>query len=378
VFVEVGQWMRAQWFPQGGESHWRESVDREARAVRNGVGICDVTTLGKVDVQGSDAAAFLNKIYCNAFAKLAVGKTRYGLMLREDGVAMDDGTAARLAEDHFVVTTTTANAGPVYRHMEFARQCLWPDMDVQLISTTDAWAQIAVAGPKSRELLQRVVDSTHDISNEAFPFMACGEISVCGGLPARLFRISFSGELAYELAVPTRYGDAVMRALMEQGKDLDVTPYGLEALGVLRIEKGHAAGNELNGTTSAQNLGLGRMVSTKKDSIGAVLSRREGMTQEGDLQMVGIQAVNSAQQVLAGGHVFAKDTAFTPANDQGYVTSAAYSPNLNTYIALAFVKDGANRLGEVVQIHSPVDNSTIAATLVSPHFIDPEGERLRA
>lgn len=195
VFVEVGNWLRAQWFPLPGETHWRQSVDREVTATRASVGVCDCTTLGKIDVQGTDAAAFLNKIYCNGFAKLAVGKTRYGLMLREDGIAMDDGTAARLSEDQFVVTTTTANAAKVYQHMEFVRQCLMPDADVQLISTTEAWAQYAVAGPNSRRLLQKIVDPDHDISNEAFPFMACANITVCGGLRARLFRISFSGEL---------------------------------------------------------------------------------------------------------------------------------------------------------------------------------------
>ena len=264
VFVEVGMWLRAQWFPRPGETHWRQSVDREAAQTRKSVGICDVTTLGKIDVQGTDAAAFLNKIYCNGFAKLAVGKVRYGLMLREDGIAMDDGTAARFAEDHFVVTTTTANAVGVYRHMEFVRQCLFPDMDVQLISTTEAWAQFSVAGPNARKLLQKVVDAEHDISNEAFPYMACGNITVGGGLRARLFRISFSGELAYEIAVPTRYGDAMIRRLVEAGQEFDAVVYGTEALGVMRIEKGHAAGNELNGTTTALNLGMGRMVSKKE------------------------------------------------------------------------------------------------------------------
>ena len=171
-------------------------------------------------------------------------------MLREDGIALDDGTAARLGENHFVVTTTTANAVSVYRHMEFVRQCLFPKMDVQLISTTEAWAQFAVAGPKSRNLLRKIVDKDYDLSNDGFPFMACGEVTVCGGLRARLFRISFSGELAYELAVPTRYGDALIREIMRAGKEFDIVPYGTEALGVMRIEKGHAAGNELNGTTS--------------------------------------------------------------------------------------------------------------------------------
>ena len=378
TFVEVGQWLRAQYFPQAGETHWRQTVDREVNATRNGVGICDVTTLGKIDVQGADAAAFLNRIYCNGFAKLAVGRVRYGLMLREDGIAMDDGTAARLAEDHFVVTTTTANAVPVYRHMEFARQCLWPDMDVQLVSTTEAWAQVAIAGPKSRDLLQRIVDPAFDLSNDAFPFMGCAEITVCGGLRARLFRISFSGELAYELAVPTRYGDALMRRLMEQGADLGVTPYGTEALGVMRIEKGHAAGNELNGTTTARNLGLGRMVSTKKDSIGAVLSRRAGLNDPDGLELVGLRAVNPQSQIPAGAHILKTGAAMVAANDLGYATSACYSPTLGGYIALAFVRAGSARMGQTLRAASPLTGVDVPVEITSPHFVDPEGEKLRA
>jgi len=376
VFVEVGNWMRAQWFPRTGETTWRESVDREVLATRTSVGVCDVTTLGKVDVQGTDAAEFLNKIYCNGFAKLAVGRTRYGLMLREDGIVMDDGTAARLAEDHFVVTTTTANALPVYRHMEFVRQCLYPDLDVQLISTTEAWAQYAIAGPNSRKVLEKIVDS--DISNEAFPFMACANVTVCGGLRARLFRISFSGELAYELAVPTAYGDAMMRRIMAAGAEFDITPYGTEALGVMRIEKGHAAGNELNGTTTAANLGLGRMVSTAKDSIGAVLSRREGLNGADDLRQVGIIPVDRSKPVPAGAHLMKAEGPVDAAHDQGYVTSSCYSPNLGHAIALAFLKDGANRLGERMRLVSPVTGVNVDVEIVSTHFFDPEGERLRA
>lgn len=376
VFVEVGNWMRAQWFPRAGETTWRESVDREVLATRGSVGVCDVTTLGKVDVQGADAADFLNMIYCNGFAKLPVGKVRYGLMLREDGIAMDDGTAARMAEDHFVVTTTTANALPVYRHMEFVRQCLVPDMDVQLISTTEAWAQYAVAGPNARRVLEKIVDQ--DISNDAFPFMACGDITVCGGLRARLFRISFSGELAYEVAVPTAYGDALIRRIMEAGAEFDITPYGTEALGVMRIEKGHAAGNELNGTTTAANLGMGRMVSTKKDSIGAVLSRREGLNQPEDLRAVGVKPLDPADKVPAGAHLMTADGPVDAAHDQGYVTSACYSPNLGHHIALAYLKDGSNRIGETTRLVSPLTGLDVAVEICSAHFIDPEGERLRA
>jgi sarcosine oxidase subunit alpha len=378
VFVEVGNWMRAQWYPQPGETHWRQSVDREVIATRKSVGICDVTTLGKIDVQGTDAAEFLNKIYSNAFGKLGVGKTRYGLMLREDGIAMDDGTAGRLAEDHFVVTTTTANAVGVYRHMEFCRQCLWPDMDVQLISTTEAWAQFAVAGPNSRKLLQKIVDPEFDISNDAFPFMGCGEITVCGGLRARLFRISFSGELAFEIAVPSRYGDALIRRMMEEGKEFDATPYGTEALGVMRIEKGHATGNELNGTTTALNLGMGRMVSKKKDSIGSTLSEREGLNLPDALNQVGLKPVDPTQPVIAGSHLINKSDEANAKNDQGYVTSAAYSPILESSIGLAFLKDGANRKGEIIRAVNPLKKQEVLVEVVSAHFIDPEGERLRA
>jgi len=376
VFVEVGTWLRAQWYPQPSETHWRESVDREVLATRRSVGICDVTTLGKIDVQGTDAAAFLNKIYANGFAKLAIGKVRYGLMLREDGIVMDDGTTARLSEHHYVMTTTTANAVSVFRHMEFARQCLWPDMDVQLISTTDAWAQYAVAGPNARRLLEKIVDQ--DISNAAFPFMACAEITVCGGTRARLFRISFSGELAYEIAVPTGYGDAMIRALMEAGQEFDAVPYGTEALGVMRIEKGHAAGNELNGTTTALELGLGKMVSGAKDSIGATLSERDGLSQPDGFRLMGFKPVDHAQAFNAGAHFLKPGAPETVAHDEGYMTSVCYSPNLGHTIGLGFLKDGGNRIGEQLRAFSPVTDKDILVEVVSPHMIDPQGERLRA
>ncbi|RMC32114.1 sarcosine oxidase subunit alpha family protein [Paracoccus alkanivorans] len=376
VFVEVGPWMRAQYFPRPGEAHWRETVDREVLATRKGVGICDVTTLGKVDVQGADAGEFLNRLYCNGMKTLKVGMVRYGLMLREDGIAWDDGTCARLAEDHYVVTTTTAQAGPVYRQMEFARQCLWPEMDVQLISTTDAWAQIAVAGPNARRLLERIVDEGFDISNEAFPFMACTSLTICGGLRARLFRISFSGELAYEVAVPARFGHALMQRLVETGEDLGATPYGTEALGVMRIEKGHAAGNELNGQTSPQMLGMGRMVSTKKDSIGAVMSRREGLAAD-TRRLVGLQPVDAARPVLAGMHLFTDGAAQSTATDQGWISSACYSPHVGCHIGLGFLANGSERMGEVITGANPLDGQQVALRVVSAHFVDPDGGRLR-
>jgi sarcosine oxidase subunit alpha len=378
TFVEVGQWMRAQWFSKPGETHWRQSVDREVVQTRKSVGVCDVTTLGKIDVQGKDAAEFLNRIYANAFGKLAVGKVRYGLMLREDGIAYDDGTAARFAEDHFVVTTTTANAVVVYRNMEFARQCLYPDMDVQLISTTEAWAQFAVAGPNARKLLQKVVDPEFDISNEAFPFMACGEVTVAGGCRARLFRISFSGELAYEIAVPTRYGNSMMELLLEAGEEFDAVPYGTEALGVMRIEKGHAAGNELNGTTTALNLGMGKMVSKKKDCIGNIMSERAGLNEEDALMLVGFKPVRNTDQVVAGSHLMNATGEVNAKTDQGYITSAAYSPTLGSSIGIGFLKSGGARKGEVIRAVNPLEGKEIKVEVVSAHFVDPEGERLRA
>jgi sarcosine oxidase subunit alpha len=376
-FVEVGNWLRAQWFAREGEQGWRDSVDREVLMTRGSVGICDVTTLGKIDIQGRDAGEFLNRVYCNGFATLAVGRVRYGLMLREDGIAYDDGTTARLGEQHYVMTTTTANAVTVFRRLEFARQCLWPDLDVHLISTTDGWAQFAVAGPNARNLLRKVVDEAHDLSNEAFPFMACGEVTVCGGMPARLFRISFSGELAYEVAVPARYGNAMMGVLMEAGAEFDAVPYGTEALGVMRIEKGHAAGNELNGQTTAHNLGMGRMVSQKKDCIGNVLSQRPEMLREDAVKLVGFRPVDRATGLIAGSHFIGQGDAATMENDQGWMSSVAYSPSLGHSIGLGFLKRGDARMGEILRAASPVHGREMEVEVVSAHFIDPDGERLR-
>ena len=374
VFVEVGMWLRAQWFPKPGETHWRQSVDREALATRASVGICDVTTLGKIDLQGTDVGAFLDRVYANTFSTLGVGRVRYGLMLREDGMVMDDGTTARLAQHHYVMTTTTANAVSVFRHLEFCRQCLWPELDVQLISTTEAWAQYSVAGPNARKLLEKLVDQ--DISDTAFPYMACGAISI-GGLRARLFRISFSGELAYEVAVPTRYGDALIRALMAAGAEFGAVAYGTETLGVLRVEKGHAAGNELNGTTSALNLGLGKMVSKKKDAIGVVLSGREGMNAPDGLRLVGFRPLDAAQPLAAGSHFIAAGKPADAAHDDGYMTSVVYSPHLGHAIGLGLLKAGHERLGERLRMVNPLKDMETEVEVVSPHFVDPEGERLR-
>ena len=376
TFVETGYWKRAQWFARAGEKGWRDSVDREVTMTRNSVGICDVTTLGKIDVQGRDAGKFLNKVYVNTFSTLKIGRCRYGLMLREDGIAMDDGTTARLSETHFITTTTTAKAGPVFKHLEFVRQCLYPDMDVHLISTTDQWAQFSVAGPNARKLLQKIVDPEFDISNEAFPYMACGEVTVCAGTRGRLFRLSFSGELAYEISVPARYGDALIRTMTDAGKEFDAVMYGTEALGVMRIEKGHAAGNELDGRTTAAHLGLGGFVSKKKDCIGKVLSQREGLTEDG-LRMVGFLPVNPNDALVNGAHFMTAGDTETPENDQGHMSSVAWSPSLNSYIGLGFLKNGADRMGETLRAVDYMRTGSVDVKVVSAHFVDPDGERLR-
>jgi sarcosine oxidase subunit alpha len=383
VFVEAGQWLRAQWFPLPGETDWLTSVTREVNGVRSSVGVCDVSTLGKIDVQGSDAAAFLDRVYCNMMSTLAVGKVRYGLMLREDGLVMDDGTAARLAADHFVVSTTTVNAPKVMQHLEHARQVLWPTLDVQLVSVTEQWAQYSVAGPRSRELLQRLLGDSIDLSDAAFPYLACREFSwndlpARPSLPARLFRISFSGELAYELAVPARFGDAAICALMAAGEDFAVVPYGTEALGVMRIEKGHVAGNELNGTTTAADLGLGKMLSTKKDYIGRVLAARPGLTDPERPVLVGIKPIEPTARLAAGAHFLTRGDAPTLENDQGFVSSVAFSPTLGHSIGLGFLRNGASRFGERLRAYDPVRNGDLEVEVVSPVFYDPDGARLRA
>ncbi|WP_136645607.1 sarcosine oxidase subunit alpha family protein [Tabrizicola sp. YIM 78059] len=375
VFVEVGNWLRTQWVPKPGETEWRQSVDREVLATRRSVGICDVTTLGKIDIQGTDAGAFLDRVYANTFSTLPVGKCRYGLMLREDGIVFDDGTTARMGEHEYVMTTTTANAVTVFRHLEFCRQCLWPEMDVQLISTTEAWAQFSVAGPNARKLLEKVVDQ--DISDAAFPYMGAGNITVCGGLRARLFRISFSGELAYEIAVPTRYGDALLREMLARGAEFDPVVYGTEALGVMRVEKGHVAGGELNGQSTALNMGLGKMVSRKKDSIGMVLSQREGLTDPDGYRLVGVKPVDPNGKLTAGSHFLEKGAAAVAANDGGWLTSKVYSPHLGHDIALGYLKAGDRKIGQRMRAVNLLTGQDTEVEIVSPHFFDPEGGRLR-
>ncbi|MEQ9695405.1 sarcosine oxidase subunit alpha family protein [Shimia sp. SDUM112013] len=372
--IEAGLWYRPSYFPAPGEKTWRESCDREVGYVRNAVGVCDVSTLGKIDLQGPDVGAFLDFVYANMFSTLKVGRTRYGLMLREDGTVMDDGTTARLGETHYVMTTTTAAAGNVMRHLEFVHQCLCPELDVNFVSVTEQWAQFAVAGPKSREMLNALLDAP--IDNESWPFMACGEVSVLG-VKGRLFRISFSGEHAYEIAVPARYGDSLFRELVSRAEALGGGAYGMEALNVLRIEKGFITHSEIHGRTNAFDIGMARMISQKKDCIGKTMADRPGLTDPDREQLVGIRPVGPVKQLTAGAHLFKMDAEPTRINDQGYLTSVGFSPDLGCHIGLGFLRNGRARHGEKMLMVDHLRDVVARVEICDPVFLDPEGGRVR-
>jgi methylglutamate dehydrogenase subunit C len=377
VFVEAGAWLRAQYFPRPGEKDWLETVTREVRVVRAAVGFCDVSTLGKIDVHGPDAGAFLDRLYINTFSTLPVGRARYGLMLREDGIAFDDGTTSRLADDRFFMTTSTANAVRVFQHMHFCHQVLWPELDVQFASATDEWAQFSVAGPRARDVLAKLIDPPFGIANVDFPYMAVAELEVCGGTPARLYRLSFSGELAYEIGVPARYGDALARALMAAGEPFGIAPYGTEALGVMRIEKGHVAGNEIDGRTTADDLGLGRMMSNRKDFIGRVMAARPALVDPERPKLVGLRPRDAGKRLHAGAHLLPVGAAHVAENDQGIITSVAFSPSLGHWVGLGFIVGGAERIGQTVTMVDFMRDAFIEVELCAPVFVDPKGERLR-
>jgi heterotetrameric sarcosine oxidase alpha subunit len=377
VFVETGLWLRAQYFPRTGDRDWLETVNREVRSVRSAVGFCDMSTLGKIDVQGPDAALFLDRLYINNWSTLAVGKARYGAMLREDGFVMDDGTTSRLSDDRFFMTTTTASAAKVFQHMEFCHQVLWPELDVQFVSVTDQWAQYSVAGPRARDVLARIVDARFDISNEAFPYLGAAELAALGGIPARLFRISFSGELAYEIAVPARFGDALARTLVEVGARFGIAPYGTEALGVMRIEKGHLAGNEVDGRTTARDLGLAKLMSTRKDYIGRIMSNRSALLDPDRPTLTGFKPADKSARLRAGAHFVSVDGPASADNDQGVMTSVAFSPTLGHWIGLGLLTSGPERIGGRVRAVDPVRNNDVEVEICAPCFVDPQGERLR-
>ena len=377
VFVEAGPWLRAAYFPKAGERDWRETVAREVATVRGGVGLIDVSTFGKIELRGADVGILLDRVYANTFSTLAIGKARYGVMCREDGFVMDDGTTARLGPDRWIMTTTTANAAKVHQHLEFCLQVLWPELDVVTVSVSEHWAQISISGPKARAVLARVVDDAAVVASEALPYMGAVETRVMGGIGARIFRLSFAGELGYEIAVPAVKGEALARALLAAGAEFGITPYGLEALAVMRIEKGHVSGPELNGQTTVADLGMGRMASTKKDWIGRVMAARPGLVDPNRPGFVGFRPVDRSTRLAAGAHLLDVGAAATTANDRGWISSATWSPTLDHAIGLGFLAGGSARIGEVVRAWDGVRGTDVAVEVCAPAFYDPEGVRLR-
>jgi heterotetrameric sarcosine oxidase alpha subunit len=368
----AGLWHRPMIYGRSGETI-EQSYVREARAVRMGVGIVDVSTLGKIDIQGPDAGKFLDRVYTNMFSNLAVGKARYGLMLREDGLVMDDGTTWRLGENQFLMTTTTANAGKVMQHLDYCLECLWPELKVHLTSVTDQWAGAAVSGPFARKALETCVEGTK-VDTDALPFMGIVHGTIAG-LPVMICRLSFSGELAYEVYSGAGHGQAVWDALMAAGKPFNITPYGLEALGTLRIEKGHVTGAEIDGRTTAHDLHLEWMLSKKKPFIGQSMMSRPGLTDENRLSLVGILS-SSGKPISGGSHIVEEDELAEPATSLGHVTAACYSPALEKYIALALVKNGKSRIGTSAYATAPLTGQHLAVEIVDCHMFDPEGRRM--
>jgi methylglutamate dehydrogenase subunit C len=376
-FVETGMWLRAQYFPRPGDKDWLATVQREVTAVRSSVGMIDVSTFGKIDLQGPDVGKLLDRVYVNTYSTLPVGKARYGVMLREDGMVMDDGTTAHLSDDHWVMTTTTVNAVKVFSHLEFCLQVLWPDLDVRMASISEQWAQIALAGPNARKVLEKIVDDPAAVANEALPVMGAKEAKLMGGIAGRVFRLSFSGELGFEVAVPARHGEKLAEAMMAAGKEFGITPYGTEALAMMRIEKGHVSGPELNGQTTVADLGLGKMASKKKDYIGRVLFERPDLTDENRLGYVGIVPVDKRNVLRAGTHLMPLGAAVAVANDHGFVSSATQSPTFGHAVGVGFLAGGAKRIGEKMRAYDPLRGGDFEVEICSPYFYDPQGERTR-
>ena len=375
-FEDVGQWKRPWYFPKSGED-MHAAVNREVLAVRNSVGIMDASTLGKIDIQGPDAAKLLNWLYTNPWLKLEVGKARYGLMLDENGMVFDDGVTVRLAEDRFLMTTTTGGAARVLTWMERWVQTEWPDMKVYMTTVTDQWSTFAVVGPKSRKVVEKVCKDI-DLSAAAFPFMSYREGTVAG-VKARVMRISFSGELSFEINVPSNAGAHVWKALMAAGAEFDITPYGTEAMHVLRGEKGYIiVGQDTDGSMTPHDLGMGGMVSKTKDFLGRRSLSRSHTAGENRKQLVGL-LTDDAQCVLPEG---AQLTALSQINPPtvaapvpmiGHVTSSYYSPTLQRSIAMAVVRDGHQKMGQKIYA-ALADGRHVAATIASPVFYDPEGK----
>ncbi|WP_127523347.1 sarcosine oxidase subunit alpha family protein [Mesorhizobium sp. Z1-4] len=370
--MPAGLWHRPRIYSLPGET-LEQAYVREAKTVREGVGMVDVSTLGKIAVKGPDAAEFLDRVYTNKFSTLAVGKARYGLMLREDGLVLDDGTTWRLGENDFLMTTTTAAAGKVMQHLECLLDVHWPDLKVALTSVSDQWAGAAVSGPDARKVLERAVKGTA-VDNETLPFMGIvyGEVD---GAQVMICRLSFSGELAYEVYCGAGHGTHVWEALLAAGEPFGILSYGMEALGTLRIEKGHVTGAEIDGRVTARDLYLDWMLSKKKPFVGSAMMDREGLVDEDRIRLVGVISLDGLP--LGGGaHIVEGDSRAEPNESIGHMTAFCYSPVLAKYIGLALVKGGKARHGQRAFIADPLRKRYGPVEIVSHHFFDPEGSRI--
>ena len=373
TMTEAGQWMRPWYYSWAGTTVESAYIE-EMRLVRDAVGISDVSTLGKIDVLGPDAAEFLNRLYVNGFARLPVGKARYGVMLNDDGVVLDDGTTTRLSETRFFMTTTTAQAGEVISWLEFLLQTAWTGLKVHVTSVTDEWAAMAVSGPKARAALERTLPG-RDLSDRRLPYMGCLEMDF-DGVPLRLIRLSFSGELAYEVYVSADYGVALWEQILAAGEPLGMKPYGLEALAALRIEKGHVAGLELDHRNTLDDLGLSKMAAKDKPFIGQVLVQRPLLKSPERWSLVGIECLESGKG-LRGGAILFSSTDRIEGHGRGYITSVTWSTVLEKFIALGLYQGGLRHTGEEIVCAFPLKGEQTRARVVSPVFIDPHGERLR-
>ncbi len=374
--IEVGLYQRPWYYPKKNET-LSDSYIREATVVRKTVGICDVTSLGKISVQGPDATEFLNRIYSNAFAKLQVGKARYGIMLRDDGIVMDDGTSWRLSENEYFMTTSTAAAAKVMAWLEELLQTRWTNLKVNVTSVSEQWAGAAVAGPKSREVLNNCVEDPSLITNENFPFMGVISTFLKGKIPCRIARISFSGELAFEVYIKSDFANTMMDLLWDNAQIYDGCLYGLEALGALRVEKGHVTGAELDGRVTIDDAGLGKMASIKKSYIGSAMRRRGVLNSENRETLVGFFPIDLKETFNAGTIVCEKNN--ISGQGIGRITSVTHSPELGHWIGIGFVEGGVNKWKDITLVGAdPVRNKQMNLKVVSPHMVDPTGERMYA
>ena len=375
TMTEAGLWQRPWYFARDNETI-SEAYIRETITTRETVGLVDVTSLGKIAIQGPDATEFINRIYSNAFAKLPVGKARYGIMLRDDGIVMDDGTTWRLSETDYFMTTTTAHAAKVMVWLEELLQTRWADLKVHVTSVSEQWAGSAVAGPKSRDVLQACVADAASVSNDALPFMGVIETRLNNGVMCRIARISFSGEMAYEMYVPSDYSESMMDLLWTSAKSFDGCLYGTETLGALRIEKGHVTGVELDGRVTIEDAGLGQMASDKKSYIGSALRKRPDLTRTDRPQLVGIFPQDRSEKFKAGSILCAQD--LVEGHGDGWITAVTHSPSLGHWIGLGYIVGGYDQWsGKTVVAADPVRTGNVNVEIVSPHMVDPSGERMR-